>query len=193
MTDNNDQNWFEALAGRAVVSDDPIATSEAQQLRKQMLARAIEQAADLPAHDRAREEQLIARAHREGLLPPRVAGQPSRFPWRATLAAAAVVCVAIVAGYQRRNAPPPEVVRSGPSEVVRLSAADPLAYKQQLLADLRSAGVTATGYERLGRQGVDADLPQPLSNEVRAVLQKYRIAIPEDGVLRVEIDADGAR
>lgn len=191
MTDNHDQNWFETLAGRATVSDDPIATNEALQLRKRMLARAAEPAADVPAQDRVREEQLIARARREGLLPSRIIGQSSRFPWRATLAAAAVVCVAIVAGYQLRNVPPPEVVRSGPSEVVRLSAANPLAFKQQILDDLRGAGVTATGYEQLGRQGIDADLPQPLSSEVRAVLQKYRIAVPADGVLRVEIDAEG--
>lgn len=191
MTNSNDQNWLEALAGRASVTDDPIATSEALQLRRRMLARAVEPAVDLPAEDRAREEQLIARARREGLLPSRIIGKSSRFSWRAMLAVAAVVCAAIVAGYQLRDASPPEVVRSGPSEVVRLSAANPLALKQQILDDLRSAGVTATGYERLGRQGIDADLPQPLSSEVRAVLQKYRIAVPADGVLRVEIDAEG--
>lgn len=192
MTDSNDQNWFDALAGRAAADNDPIATCEANELRKQMQARAVRPAAEVPAQDPAREAQLIARARREGLLPSRAVDHPSRFPWRATLAAAAVVCVAIVAGYQLRTAQPPEVVRSGPTEVVRLGAANPLAFKQQLLDDLRSAGVTATGYERLGRQGIDADLPQPLSAEVRAVLEKYRIAVPADGVLRVEIGLESA-
>ena len=69
----------------------------------------------------------------------------------------------------------------------RLRAADPSALKQQLVADLRASGVEAIGYDRLGLSGVDARLPQPVPPTVRAVLDKYGVRVPTDGVVRIEI------
>jgi hypothetical protein len=85
------------------------------------------------------------------------------------------------------------VVRGTPDGIVRISAPDPVALKQQLIEELRAAGVSATGYELLGRHGVDADLPQPLTDAVRGVLEKHRIPAPPEGVLRVEIVAEGSQ
>jgi hypothetical protein len=36
---------------------------------------------------------------------------------------------------------------------------------------------------------VDARLPQPLPDAIRAILAKYGIPVPPDGVMRVEITA----
>jgi hypothetical protein len=69
----------------------------------------------------------------------------------------------------------------------RLRAADPAALKQQLVDELRAAGVEAIGYDRLGLSGVDARLPKPVPAAARATLEKYAIGVPADGVIRVEI------
>jgi hypothetical protein len=72
-------------------------------------------------------------------------------------------------------------------QVTRLRAPDPAALKQQLVDELRAAGVEAIGYDRLGLSGVDAKLPTPVPDAVRGTLAKYAIAVPADGVVRVEI------
>ena len=65
--------------------------------------------------------------------------------------------------------------------------ADPAALKQTLLRELRAAGAEATGYEALDVQGIDAELPLPLSEAIRQVLRAHDIPEPDDGVLRIEI------
>jgi hypothetical protein len=80
-----------------------------------------------------------------------------------------------------------EVTRPTQSGPVRLQAADPSALKAQIVEELRVAGVEAIGYDRLGLSGVDAKLPDPISAPVRAALEKHRIPLPADGIVRVEI------
>jgi hypothetical protein len=79
MKDKDDQQWLDALAGRA--NADPATTAQAQALRAAMLARryAIEQATQHA--DPAALEALRARLKREGLLNATVsnAKQPSWF------------------------------------------------------------------------------------------------------------------
>jgi len=183
-----DQQWLDALAGRAEPTTP--AAREAAALRRAMneQAAADKEFIDVPGRDAEREESLLARARREGLLVDRRAARPWwAFQWNTGLAVAAVAAVAISLGLYVQLTIQPEVVRSSPDGVVRLTAEDPVKLKQELLRDLRAVGVQATGYELLGRQGVDADLPQPLTEAVREVLRKYRIAEPTDAVLRVEI------
>jgi hypothetical protein len=68
MNDKHDQQWLDALAGRANANADPSTTAQAQALRTAMLARryAIEQATQHA--DPAALEALRARLQREGLL-----------------------------------------------------------------------------------------------------------------------------
>jgi hypothetical protein len=73
------------------------------------------------------------------------------------------------------------------AQTARLRAADPVALKQQLVDELRAAGVDAIGYDRLGLSGVDAKLPTPVPDAVRATLAKYAVGVPADGVVRIEI------
>jgi hypothetical protein len=86
--------------------------------------------------------------------------------------------------------PPATSDSAAPSAVqqtTRLRATDPAALKQQLVDELHAAGVEAIGYDRLGLSGVDVKLPTPVPAGVRATLEKYAIAVPADGVVRVEI------
>ena len=138
-----------------------------------------------------RAEALLARARAAGLL---ARAKPPTVSWRwPALAAAGLAGVVLAAGLLLRPSGEPETVRSSPGEVVRLTAADPSATAQRILHDLRAAGVEATPYERLGRQGIDADLPQPLPSAVRSVLRRHGIPEPVDGVLQVEIEGTGRR
>jgi hypothetical protein len=73
------------------------------------------------------------------------------------------------------------------AHTARLHAADPPALKQQLVDELRAAGVEAIGYDRLELSGVDAKLPTPVPAAARATLEKYAIGVPADGVVRIEI------
>jgi len=86
---------------------------------------------------------------------------------------------------QQVAAPPPSVVVASP--VAHLAASDPALLKQQIVDELRAAGVEAIGYDRMELSGVDARVPQPLTSGVRGVLDKYGIPPPSDGLLRVEI------
>jgi hypothetical protein len=177
----DDDLWLDALAGRATL-DSP-AAREAHELRDAMIAR---KAPDIVVAetDPAREQLLLARARSAGL--PRRNQTPGL---RLSLAAAAVVCVAL--GFWLVQPPPDDafVVRSAADGTVHIEARNPQAVKQRLLADLRAAGVTANGYQRLGSEGVDADVPPVLNDKVAAVLDRYGLAPPADGVLRVEIAA----
>ena len=106
--------------------------------------------------------------------------------------AAAIAIGVLVLGWQFRvpltqgvvGGPP---ASPAPSQTARLHAADPAALKQQLVDELRAAGVEAIGYDRLGLSGVDARLPTPVPAAARATLEKYAIRVPADGVIRVEI------
>lgn len=68
MTDKDDQQWLDALAGRPDASADPVTNAQAQALRTAMMARraAIEHATQNA--DPAEFERLQARLQREGLL-----------------------------------------------------------------------------------------------------------------------------
>jgi hypothetical protein len=106
--------------------------------------------------------------------------------------AAAIAIGVLVLGWQFR-APLSNGVVGGPpaapapSPVTRLHAADPAALKQQLVDELRVAGIEAIGYDRLGLSGVDAKLPMPVPAAARATLEKYAVTVPADGVVRIEI------
>lgn len=196
---SDDEHWVDELAGRrdprtaAGTKLEAGALREALKAHEARTARAPEA---LPA-DLSREGELLARARAEGLLGmPDAAAAPSPTPrstprWLPWLAAAAVAGLAIGLGLQMRSTLPPDALpvieRAGPLTPFRLAAEDPAALKQQILAELRAAGVEARGYEALGAQGIDADLPRPLTDAVRRVLQTHGIPVPEDGVLLLEI------
>ncbi len=197
MFQDDDQVWLDALAGHRGPRVDSAAAREAEELRAGILAHAAEAEVDVPARDAAREQQLIERARRAGLLPQRSA--PARNPWlawfggwRAGLAVAGLAGMAIVIGVNLRPKAEPEIVRSSPMGVVRLEDADPLELQRRLVDELRAAGVEAVAYERVGLRGVDADLPQPVPPRIREVLKRHRIPLPADGVLLLEI-AEPAR
>jgi hypothetical protein len=192
MKDDEDQIWLDTLAGRVPADPNTPAAREARNLHEAIAREQKMQAPDVPSRDPHREAELLARAEREGLLDLSKLRKKSRWqdmtrPAGLLAAAAAVACVAIAINVLVRPSAPVETVRGVQDGIVTLQAKDPAALKRQLLAELRQAGVSATGYERLGRQGVDADLPQPVPEPVREVLNKHHLPVPADGTLKIEI------
>ena len=201
MADEDNQTWFDVLAGRTVSDPNQHAAREARLLRESLLRQrqlhAEEQAPRLPARDARREADLLARAQREGLIDP--APFRARSPWLrggravALAAAAAIACIAIGLSLFLPTETPQEIHRGSHDGVVTIEAANPAALKGQLITELRAAGVAATGYERFGVQGIDAELPRPVSSRIREVLQKHHLPVPADGVLKVEITGPESR
>lgn len=190
---DEDQKWLEALAGRAGAAADPV-VREAQLLRAHIGAQAgADDSTSVAAVDAAREAALIERARAEGVLPPRVPRRRVRAPRHLALAAASVAALALAIGLWRFTAPPAVLVRGVSQGVVRIEARDPLALQEDLVRELNVAGARASRYERLGRFGIDADLPRPLSPRLRQVLEQRHIPVPPDGELVIEIAPAGAR
>jgi hypothetical protein len=192
MIGGQDDVWLDVLAGRVTPTH----------LGEQLRAVALEAAAlrefirqldtasllDAPVVDAPREKELIARARREGLLAADAGAGHAKFVLRRfSLAAAAVLVVAIGIGVWRSSLSPQSAVRGVDHGTVHMEARDPAALKRQLTQELEAAGVKVSGYERLGRAGIDADLPQPLTTQVAKILERHDIPIPPDGALVVEI------
>jgi len=188
--DDETEVWLEALSGRA--SDDRRgAAREARALREAMLRQSQPDTESAGARDASREAALLERARSAGLLPMPRRRAPFRWErlasWPALGAYTALACSLLAALIVWRSPRESEIVRSAPETIVALQADDPIALKQTLLKELRAAGVDATGYARLGVQGIDADLPKPVPDRVRAVLARHHIGTPPDAVLRIEI------
>jgi hypothetical protein len=180
MNDPDDEVWFEALAGRATA--DSTATDEARALRDALLAQLERDATDAPA-DADRASRLLERARRAGVLLP-----PRAWSLRLGLAAATLLGLGTAFWLLAPSQSPSFVVRSAPDGAIRIEAADPRALKRQLLRDLRDAGIDASGYEFLGREGIEAELPEQPTPAMTALLQHYGI-IATRGSMRIEISA----
>jgi hypothetical protein len=193
MSEHDDDAWLEGLAGRIKPAELDAGRSrqpvlEAAALREFIRRLSPPAATDIPQTDAAREQELIARARRDGLLS---ANRPRARPHlrRVSLAAAAVLVLAVGVGVWRASLPPQEVLRGVDGGTVLLEAKDPVALRREITEELRAAGVSVSGYERLGRLGLDADLPQPLAPKTARILEQHHIPIPADGFLAVEIEA----
>jgi hypothetical protein len=196
---DDDETWLDVLAGRTPPDPSRPAAREARLLRESLVRQRqrqqVEQLPKLPSRDVRREAELLARAEREGLVEP--ARLRRRSGWlsggRVLAAAAVVAFVAIGLTLFLRTGSEQEIYRGTHEGAVTIEAANPATLKGELIAELRAAGVAATGYERFGLQGVDAELPKPISPQVRAVLERHHVPVPQDGILKVEITAPGSR
>lgn len=192
MNDDDDA-WLEALAGRAAGGP---AAHEGALLRDALRRLPVPALAPPPV------EAVLAAAEAGGLLRRRL-GCPACAErwrrWRQALArpsgwaGAMAVAAAIgwvVVGLQTQQ-PVPEasapVLRAPADGVWLRRAAEPAAARDRLAVRLQAAGVAVVHrYERLGRAGLDADLPAPLPPALAALLREEAVAPAADGSLRVE-------
>lgn len=187
MAGDDDDLWLDVLAGRKPPGSSEPAAREAAQFREAMLRKSAADLVDAPDRSARREAALLARAEREGLIVRKHSRLRERLGFAPGWAFAAVASLAVALGFIIDRAPPTIVERGDDAGIVRIEAADPVALKTTLLQELNNVGVAATGYERLGVQGIDAQLPQPVPDNVRTVLERHHVEVPGDGVLTIEI------
>src|SRR5262245_52724529 len=115
------------------------------------------------------------------------------------LGAAALAVAVLVLGWKLRPAAAPPATSPATATlagstsadgVVHLKAADPHSLRSQIVEELRAVGVQASGYEQLGVQGIDADLPRPVPEAVSKVLQQRGVPVPVSGALRIQITSE---
>jgi len=189
MSDDDDGAWLETLAGKRAGGASR-AEREAAEMRRAMLERSTnEDEVARRVADPTRVGRLLDRARRAGVTRRPSVGIAWLKSWPAVLAAAAVCVVAIGVGFQRSNNADHGLdgtVRSA-SHAVVLTADDPRKLRDQIADELDAAGLPSHLYESLGRAGIDADLPDPAPDAVRAVLARHGVPLPADGVLRIEV------
>ncbi len=197
MTDQ-DQDWLDTLAGRSPSGVHRAAGREGQELRAHIQRNVRAPDVTVPEHDARREAQLLDRARREGLIDPTQLTRRARQRLRPRALGGLVALAAGLAGITvaltmfLHGGPRTEHLRGARENVIHLEAADPTALKMEILDELRAAGVSATGYERLGIEGINADLPKPVPPRVRDVLTRHHLSVPTGGELRIEIAAPSA-
>lgn len=202
MTDDDD-DWSALLAGRARPQADAGTRSEASHLRDALLAyRQTAPQGDMPTPER-RIERLLQRGREAGLLTPkdapkggvRLKPESSRWPaWlrpQRLVMAMTLLLSAGLAYFQVEFGTPDEQAQQrggGASQTVR--AARPAEARAKLLANLRAAGFEVLPFERLGRLGLDVELPNELSEAQRRVLIAQGLSVPEGPALSIEIVGD---
>lgn len=193
----DDHDWADALAGRAPPDAASAALAEGRMLRD--AARrwpAVPPPLSLPD-----EQTLLARARADGLLAPRrrwCAGCAERWRrWRDSprwLGGAGLVLASLLGlwvAVDVGRAPDDLPALRAPEGVLLRSAADPAGARERLATLLAAQQVPVRRYERLGRFGIDADLPRPPPPALQALLRDEGLAVAGDGSLRVEFE--GAR
>ena len=184
MSQDDDQDWHDALAGRGTAASPT--RREAEVLRAALgdTRQSTTEVATDEVGAARRKVALIERAVQEGLIEraPRRLGR-----WQLPLAASILLAIGAGIFFRPQVTDDSGAVRGDERGIVRLTAADPARLERDILAQLRAAGVEATGYEALDVHGIDADLALPLSPEVQRILDTQGIPAPADGVLRIEI------
>jgi len=191
--DHDIDRWVDTLAGRRRDDGLPDAARLRAALRGLPPEDEVAIARELAAMRNRGGPELLDRARTDPVLAPALARRPDHRRKRWPAVAAAVLAGIAVAWFARMPDPydagEPGAVREAPGAIQRLDAAEPRRLRDEIAEHLRVAGIEVRTYERFGRSGLDADLPGDPSAELSALLVRYGLALPSDGVLRVEVAA----
>lgn len=204
---DDDQQWFDLLAGRHATEPDRRTAQEAAWLRAALLAYRGQAPAGAPAAPDERVARLLGRARAAGLVPTPTASGSMRsafacracrafrraWPWSIGAAALAATLALLVApGGLRPPADRDEaVIMRGDAVQVRRSS-QPAVDREAMRAALRAAGIDAAPYERLDRLGLDVELPQQLTPTQRDALTGLGLPPAVGPALRIEFSSEGS-
>lgn len=202
--DEDDDAWAQVLAGETVPGARPETRIEAALLRqglRQWIAQ-TKAAPDTLADDAGLQRLMIA-ARARGLTSPPTpqasalklwcAGCAERARrWVSRPAAWGAVALAGVLGWAvLPGVLPPsqdeQVMRSNLG-VLQMTSPQPRQARDALAAELTGAGADVRTYERLGRFGLDAEIPAVRGEPLRALLARRGLTLQADGSVRVEFN-----
>lgn len=190
----DDQDWLDALAGRPDPAADPATNRRAAALREAMLAiRREELAAESPDEGL---DRLLFRLRREGLLETRKKPWLLQFPAMFAIAATVLISAGFAVIYlaDKKDSAPEVLQSSAPGDAFSTRAAAQLLFAaapedfaagmQQKFSD---AGIPLK--QTPSAQGVrlEGDLPGNLPPDALRILDEYRLSIPDDRKLVIEI------
>ncbi|MDT9000841.1 hypothetical protein RQP53_16315 [Paucibacter sp. APW11] len=203
----DDQAWFDLMAGRPAPGARNSVRNEAAWLRAAMLSYRSDAPPGGPAEAQARIARLLARARREGVLPDSVGAPAMEQPetgalhvlrpaprrrstpwgsWGLGLALAASVAMFMVSPALFTPSASDEAAQLRGATLQTLDVADPLQRQQEVLQALLTAGFKVHPYVRLGRPGLDVDLPADLSATQSAALEAAGVRSPAGVSLQIE-------
>lgn len=203
MSDKDDQDWFDLVAGREVPGAKAAVRREAMLVREALLAAKAQEDKVVPVSvepDATRTQRLIERARREGLLGtgelPTVSAPDGkrvsfarRLDWRTTVAFAAVFMLAIGITLLVPRGPPPVepggTVRAGMPELVVKQVPDPAASAKALSEALRAAGLHVTTREAGAFWYVESTVPDKPDVTLVSAFENAGIFALRPGPLRV--------
>lgn len=196
----DDQDWLDALAGKPNADADPATNRRAAALRASMLALRKQETALEPPGDGL--ERLLFRLRSEGLL-----GKQKQ-PWRLRLptvfALAASVLFAVGLGavfFTKKQELVPLAVESSISQPIAVRSAssaqtlfadNPEELASDIKRDFSAVKITFRKLAVGKNIYLDADLPENLSAEALQVFDQYRLSIPYDRKLVIEIRQQAA-
>ena len=188
---NDDESWLDGLAG---LHNDSADARDGQRLRRAMQKRTVAETSE-PLSSTVREAELIARASRAAedvgaTRPRRERGKPRFIDWilgtGGMVALASVVVLAVAVGFYM-SMPQEEALRGSSLPELRIVADDPQALRIAITEALLDAGIDVEGVSILGDEFVAADLPQPLTDDIKRILAEFDLPEPASGELRVRI------
>lgn len=190
---DDDQDWLDLLAGRSVPHADVSTRQQAGALRAALLKQQPMVPTGAPSAADERAERLLHRARLAGILNSHQA-KPSRHTpaanrWPYALAASVGLFGVLLLLQQQQGAQDDPIwahqqMRGG--SLQQRSSATPELDRQALLEELRSAGFDAHPYERLGRLGIDVDLPVPIPARQAEALKGLGLQAVQGPSLQIE-------
>lgn len=187
---SDDDIWFEALAGRPAAGR---AAREGARLREALRRLPVPALVPPPVEPIVEAARAAGLLRRRGWCPACAERwqrwRASSWPWAGGLAVAAAVGVLSVSLWMQQPAVEPAPTLRAPADGLWLrTAPDPAAARDRLAARLQAQGLTVRRYERLGRAGLDADLPHPPAADLERLLRDEGLVAAPDGSLRVEFE-----
>jgi hypothetical protein len=211
-SEEDDEGWFEALAGRPAPDARAATLREAAWLRAALLSYRQTPPAGLMPNASGRIDRLLAKAIAAGLItavappPSTPAASPLLRSWAslkrllsawpapalalATVGALAVlVWPRLIAMDPTDTSPMAEVSRSSDTHQV-VQAAQPQATRDQLMREFSSVGLAPRAFSRLGRWGLSIEWPSQATREQLEVLQRHGLRAPNGPLLVVEVQQE---
>jgi hypothetical protein len=211
-------DWVAALRGQANKNASPQTILMAKIMREAIIERENAKQPDAEFMlSPGSEDAFIAKARAEGLLPEKISllsrakrylpgwlhhespvkgnspglaeSRSHSFRWAGAGGLAIMFGLLIMVAPWKINEPPEILTtREIQNGINVLHVAKPSVERDRLAQDLAKLGINAKQYQRLGRLGLDADLPKSLPPELTKLLRHWAIQPSVDSVLTVEFE-----